>query len=302
MLGAVTHVTGAGTSMLVANRDNANGRLVTRTVRVGDRHTGRPFMGMGLKKVSRDLFRDRVFKRGGKTFASTSTSHAKHFRVTSGKAVFLSRVNSLSLSYRIGLLHMLRSRAFRILNSDHPHGASVHMISTAGTSLHGVIGRHAFHRSLFCHVGLVAIGLPTLHRHHRSVPLLIHRFTSHRTRAGKLPHARFSTSTVRFLDHLPCPKGVHRLGGLIRHAVLIDNGPALSTSSFSTRCVHRGSRGTTRDASFVNVALSRVRHRAVLRTLRQRGNGLDRMTVTLNVDHTTLCQELRGRGVGCALW
>lgn len=298
ILGAVTHVTHAGTSILVAKRDKANGRLVTRTVRVGDRHTGRPFVGMGLKKVSRDLFRDRVFNRGGKTFASTDTSHVKHFRVTGGNAVFLSRVKSLSPSYRIGLLHILRSRAFRILNSDHPHGASVQIMSTAGTSLHGVMDRRAFQRSLFCHVGLVAIGLPTLHREEKSVPLLTHRFTSHRTRTGGLPHARFSTSTLRFLDHLPFPKGVHRLGGLIRQAVLIDKGTVLSTSSFSTRCLHRSSPGTA-NTSLSKVALSRVRHRAVLRALRHYGKGLDRMTATLNVDQTTLCQELRGCKVGC---
>lgn len=298
ILGAITHVTHAGTSILVANRDKANGRLVTRTVRVGDRHIGRPFIGIGLNNVSRDLFRDRVFNRGGKTFASTDTSHVKHFRVTGGNAVFLSRVNSLSPSYRIGLLHILRSRAFRILNSDHPHGISMHIISTAGTSLHGVISRHAFHRSLFCHVGLVAMGLPSLQRHHRSVPLLTHRFTSHRTIIGNLPHASFSTSTLGFLSHLPCPNGVHRLGGLIRHAVLIDNGPILSTASFSTRCLHRSRpTGTTRNASFTNVALSRVRQRAVLRTLRRRGKGLDRITISLNVDHTTLCEHLRGCGV-----
>lgn len=295
ILTAVGQVTHAGTSILVANRDNANGRLVTRTIRLGDSHDGGPFIGIGLKNVSRALFRDRVFNRGGNTFASTATSEMKHFRLTSGNAVFLSRVNSLSLDYRIGLLHILRRRAFRILNSDHPHGISVHIIDTAGTSLQRVIRRRAFHRSLFCHVGLVAIRLPTLHRHHRSVPLLIHRFTSGRYRSGNLPGIRFASRTVSCLDHLPCPNGVHRLGGLIRHALLIDKGRVLATSSFGSRCRRPVRRGVA--AGLRNVALRRVRGRAVLRALRGCGGGVSRITVTLKVDQTTLCHHLRGCGV-----
>lgn len=169
-------ITHASTGVLVAKRGKANGRVLTQRVRHLSPHNTHPVLGMSVKTVDRSLFRDRLFKRRQKTFASTRRDHPKGFRTTGNDSLFVSRLNGLPLPLRAGLLAMLRDQGIAHLNDGGIVPISVHLVSTAGGSVPRVIGRNVFHRSLFCHVGAVRLRLPPLHRQKSSVLLFVSYF------------------------------------------------------------------------------------------------------------------------------
>lgn len=195
----VVHITTASTGMLVAKRGNAKGSIITRTLRRLSGETEGPFMGVSLKYVPRGLFRDRLFKCRGKTFASTEGTGRKQVRATSNNALFLSRVKGLGLPVRRGLLAIVRGQRARHVNSGGIDRISIEVLTTAGTRLHRGIKRKAFQRSLFCQLGAVRLRLPPVHRHKRSVILLTRCFLGVCSKGCDINSIELKTSTGRGL-------------------------------------------------------------------------------------------------------
>lgn len=160
-------------------------------------------MTISVKTVARSLFRDRLFNRMGNSFASTRASQMKHFRTTSNKALFLSRVTGLPCRLRTGLLAIVRGHCFVGIKDGAPRPAGVQLVYTAGHGLSRVMRGKRFHRSLLCHVGAVRLRVPTLQRQGRSVLPLTRHFLRRCGRRCLHALANFDTSTRRHL--LGCP-------------------------------------------------------------------------------------------------
>lgn len=190
---AVCGLSSASTGLLVLKRGNAKGSLTTHVLHFFSPHQKRIFVPVSLKDVPRRLFRDRLFKCRGNTFASTQGTGPKEVRATSKNALFLSRVNGLSLPVRTGLLATVRGRYVAQLKTIGAVRVSIQLVYTAGTGLRRLITRKGFHRSLLCHVGAIRLRVPPLQRHKRSVLLLTARFLGRcgqgcHGRVGKLAH------------------------------------------------------------------------------------------------------------------
>lgn len=192
-------ITPASLSILVANRDNINGRAFPRVVRRGDPHGRKRCVTIGYNTVPRNAVSSRLFKRRGNSFAKTLSSHGNCFRITSNKAVFLSRMKRLPAPARTHLLHILRAKRFVHINSSGIRGAGIHVITTAGIGLARTMTRKGFHRSLFCHLDAIPVRIPPLHRHNRSVVLLFQGFTDSYTRGCQVPPVHLSRRTHRLV-------------------------------------------------------------------------------------------------------
>lgn len=169
--------------LLVGNRANSNGRTFTGTIRRTDRHTPGSFITLGYTTVPRDLVRDRLFNCHNNDFANTHGRNVHNgLRRTSNNALFLSRVNSVPLTLRAHLLHILRSQRIIPVN-NRPRSIGIEVVDTARHGLLSQIGSNDFHRSLCCHLGNLRITLPTLHRHDsgsRLLSFLLTRRTNNR--------------------------------------------------------------------------------------------------------------------------
>lgn len=171
-------ITRASTGVLVAKRGNAKGRVLTQRVRTLSGQCQQSVVAISVNTVARSLFRDRLFNRGGNSFASTRASHTNGFRTTRRKALFLSRVNGLPCRLRSGLLATVRDQDIIQMKDGRPVPIGVHLVYTAGYGLRRVITGNGFHRSLLCHVGAVRVRVPPLQRHGRSVVPLTRHFVS----------------------------------------------------------------------------------------------------------------------------
>lgn len=163
-------------AIVVLKRDNAKGRRVTQVVRRGDGQTGGPFIALSYNALGRRLTTSALLKRRGNTFAKTSCIHINIFRRTGKKALFLSRVNGLSLRIRGVLLQIIRRRQFEQINKAGSVRTSIHLILTAGRSLNGTIGGSAFGRSLLRQLYRAVVRLPPLQRTMRSIEPLTRFF------------------------------------------------------------------------------------------------------------------------------
>lgn len=193
----------ASIPMLLAKRAKAKGRIFTRTVRCDDGQDGRGFMTIGYSSFDGRLLRDRVFNRETNSFAKTLGSGGKLFRRTGGKAVFLSRVNRVTFRLRTGLLHVLRANRCVGVNSAGPAEMGIHVVTTAGHGLRRRVEIKRFHRSLFCHLSIFRIRLPSLHRHTNSVGVLTATFTGDFSRYLSCTIGRVAPTFLRTLRRRP---------------------------------------------------------------------------------------------------
>ncbi len=186
-IGVTLRITGASLSILVAKRDKIKGRIVPHVVRSGDQHGGGGCFTIGYNSVPRNAVSSRLFKRRGNTFAKTINRHRNCFKTTGNNALFLSRIKRLPVTARTHLLEILRAKRCVHINSDSMHGASMHVITTAGIGVTRTVQSKHFRRSLFCHLGAVPVGVPTLHRQKSSIILLFGGFTVSATRGCGVP-------------------------------------------------------------------------------------------------------------------
>lgn len=158
---------------------------MTRHLRRGDGHSNGPFIPISYNSLSIRLTPSTFFKRIGNTFANTSATARKCFRRTSNNALFLSRMNGLTLRARRLLLHTVRRQQCHPMNSGTSEDFGMHVVTTAGRGLRGTMDRGHFQRSLLCHLRSFRVGIPPLHSYRRSVlPLtrFFHRATGRRLR------------------------------------------------------------------------------------------------------------------------
>jgi len=196
-----------------------------------DRRTG-PFVVVDCGAVSETLFQSELFGHEKGAFTGADRARAGAFELASGGTVFLDEIGELPLELQPRLLRALERREVRRLGAAQPTEVDVRIVCATHKPLRELTESGSFRRDLYYRLAEVLVELPPLRERPEDVPLIARQIVER-----ERPDQGFTLEpgAIEALKAHDWPGNVRELRNLVRRALELCNGTAISASDLGLR-------------------------------------------------------------------
>ncbi len=328
----VDKVAPTSATVLIHGESGTGKELIARAIHQRSPRVTKPFIRVNCAALPESLLESELFGHERGAFTGALERRPGRFELAHTGTLLLDEISETSLALQSKLLRVLQEREFERVGGNKTLKVDVRVICTSNRDLKKAVREGKFREDLFYRLNVVPILVPALRERNGDLLLLTDYFVKrhaerHHVNAPMLsPEARASLSAHDW------PGNVRELENTIERAVLLNEGPALtsavlglgnqmtkaetsvvikdlpSTSSgipdslpadFDTQRVNAPTSGrmdplqpTEFDTNGVN-ALSEVERRVILRVMKQANGNRTRAATILGISVRTLYSKLR---------
>lgn len=180
-------------------------------------HLSGPFVGLNVTTIPHELFESTLFGHEKGAFSGAQSTNSGMIDSASGGTLFLDEFQSLNLDHQAKLLRFLETREYFSVGSQRSKIFKGRVIFASNQNLQHLVDRGRFREDLYYRISQLSLKMPPLRTRRCDVPLLVEKFMSDESAAGKF---RFSSEGIDFLvSEYDWPGNVRELRGLIRTLV-----------------------------------------------------------------------------------
>jgi len=195
-------------------------------------HRGRgPLVKVNCAALTETLLESELFGHVKGAFTGAIRDRRGRFKQAEGGTIFLDEVGSMSLTGQAKLLRVLQEHEFEPVGSSVTVPVDVRVIAATNADLARAVAEGRFREDLFYRLNVFLIALPPLRERKEDIGLLAQHFLDRYAQALGKPIRAIDPETLRLLVDHDWPGNVRELENAIEHAVIIEDGPALSPCS-----------------------------------------------------------------------
>ena len=195
-------------------------------------HRGRgPLVKVNCAALTETLLESELFGHVKGAFTGAIRDRRGRFKQAEGGTIFLDEVGSMSLTGQAKLLRVLQEHEFEPVGSSVTVPVDVRVIAATNADLARAVAEGRFREDLFYRLNVFLIALPPLRERKDDIGLLAQHFLERCAQALGKPIRAIDPETLRLLVDHEWPGNVRELENAIEHAVIIEDGPALSPCS-----------------------------------------------------------------------
>ena len=259
-------------------------------------HRGRgPLVKVNCAALSETLLESELFGHVKGAFTGAIRDRRGRFKQAEGGTIFLDEVGSMSLAGQAKLLRVLQEHEFEPVGSSVTVPVDVRVIAATNADLARAVAEGRFREDLFYRLNVFLIALPPLRDRKEDIGLLAQHFLDRYAQTLGKPIRAIDAETLQLLVDHDWPGNVRELENAIEHAVIIEDGPALSPVSLPMNLARSGAtaRNGRRCEPGLRDKLNTVEKQILIEAL-ARANGIrKRAAAMLGVDARNLPYLLR---------
>ncbi len=253
-----------------------------------------PFLPINCGGLSEALADSELFGHERGAFTGADRKNDGAFVAASGGTLFLDEVGDLPASVQVKLLRVLESGEVRAVGGTTTRKVDVRVLSATHHDLRALVGNGAFREDLYYRLCVAEITLPPLRQRPADILPLAEHFL---LEDGAQNRVTLSPAAQQKLLCHPWPGNARELRNVLRRALFLRNGPAISESEI----VFHASPARTSTADLLDPrgkSLAQI-ETEVLRLALDRHQGDDRgvLAQELGVSRATLYRRLRDLGI-----
>lgn len=201
--------------------------LVRYAHRLGPRRD-RPLIALNCASIPKDLIESELFgyEAGSFTGARTRGKPGK-FRLADGGILFLDEIGDMSFDLQATLLRALETGEFVPVGGTEPIRVDVQVIAATNVNLHEAIDRGTFRRDLYYRLNGARLHLPPLRERSDRLEIIQSMFVQELAETDS-PVRGLCADVLRLFERHPWPGNLRQLRNVLRSALFVATGPALS--------------------------------------------------------------------------
>lgn len=290
VLNTVARIARTNASVLITGESGTGKELIAEAVHVNSGRTKEAFVKVNLGGISQSLFESEMFGHKKGAFTDASTDRVGRFELANKGTIFLDEIGDLDLSCQVKLLRVLQDQTFEVLGDSRPRKVDVRVVSATNRDLRDMVQEHTFREDLFYRINLITVHLPALRERKEDIPLLARHFADIQTRTNGLPHVRFSSDALEFLQRLPYPGNIRELKNLVERTMLVSGKELLEARDFENQYQ---AREEVHNAGFrPGMTLEEIERQTILQTLEKYNNNLSQVATALGISRAALYRRL----------
>ncbi len=215
-------------NVLIRGETGTGKELVARALyQHSDRAPG-PFVAVNCAAIPETLLESELFGHERGTFTGADARRIGRFEQANGGTLFLDEIGDLGLSTQAKLLRVLQERTLQRLGGREVIPVDVRVLAATHRDLEGAIQERRFREDLYFRLSVVVIHLPALRQRAEDVPLLVHYFLRRYGGELRLGTPGITAEAIELLQRQAWPGNVRELENIVRQAMLLARGYAVS--------------------------------------------------------------------------
>lgn len=227
LLGAVTKVAPARTTVLLCGESGVGKDLIARAIHHHSPRAAKPFVKINCTAIPESLMESELFGYEKGAFTGAAAARSGKFEQAEGGTVFLDEIGDVPLAIQVKLLRVLQERELERLGSNKTVSIDVRVIAATNVDLRRAIEEREFREDLYYRLNVFPLTIPALRERREDIPALAAHFLKRLAAQNGRPVPELTTGARDALMNYHWPGNVRELENVLERSLLLSNGPAL---------------------------------------------------------------------------
>ena len=232
----------------------------------------KPFIAINCVGLARELLESELFGHEKGAFTGAHQLKKGKMELADGGTVFLDEVGDIAPELQTKLLRFLQEREFERVGGTASITVDVRIIAATNRDLEQSVKNRLFREDLYHRLNVIAITLPPLRERKEDIPTLASHFLQRFSSEAKKNFSEISASAQEKLLAYRWPGNVRELANVIERAVVLGDGPILTTHHLPVRVLGRQPKSATGALSYHDAINSYRRELIVTALASAQGN------------------------------
>jgi len=294
LFGTIAKVAPTNVPVLVTGESGTGKELIARAIYRRSHRRDHPFVPIHCGAIPASLLESELFGYEKGAFTGATAPRIGRLQEAQDGTLFLDEIGDLELSLQVKLLRFLQDGVIERVGGREKIAINARLIAATNRDLKVAVESGRFREDLFYRLAVVQIAVPPLRERPEDVMLLANSFLRKYSKEyGKLPVGRLSAQAEAAIQSYPWPGNVRELENRIKRAIVMSDGPAISSSALDLPpLVRPASEGLS-----VKKAKESLERGMVQRALKETSWNISRTAKLLGISRPTLYDLIERYGL-----
>lgn len=189
----------------------------------------KPFVALNCSAIPKDLMESELFGHCKGAFTGAVADHPGAAEQADGGTLFLDEIGDMDLALQAKLLRFLQTGTVRRIGDIRTRQVNVRIICATHRDPYKAIADRRFREDLFYRLHVLPIFVPPLRVRKDDVLLLANQFLKSYVKEEGRAFKSFSPQSEACLKHYHWPGNVRELQNVVRHTIVMNDGPAIES-------------------------------------------------------------------------
>ncbi|WP_132542756.1 sigma-54-dependent transcriptional regulator [Rhodovulum euryhalinum] len=295
-------------TVFITGESGTGKEICAQAVHAASTRAAGPFVPLNCAAIPRDLLESEVFGHLKGAFTGALADKPGAAAVADRGTLFLDEICEMDLGLQTKLLRFLQTSTIQPIGAAHPRKVNVRIVCATNRDPLEEVRRGRFREDLYYRLYVVPIHLPPLRERGSDVieiaEAVLARFAAEEGRrfTGLAPEV------AALFRRLPWPGNVRQLLNVLRHAVVLHDGPEVTLDMLPIALQHERDRPGHRIAAseqappplaagdLIGRTLAEIEQIVIEETIAREGGSLPRAARVLDVSPSTLYRKREAWG------
>lgn len=225
VIDTIKQVAPSSATVLIEGESGTGKELAAHAIHnLSRRHAGK-FVTVHCAALSPQLLESELFGHERGAFTGAHERRIGRFEQANGGTIFLDEIGEIDQTTQIKLLRVMsEERAFERVGGSQTLHADVRLIAATNKNLELLVTEGKFRDDLYFRLNVVKITMPPLRARKEDIPLLVHAFLRHFSKANDKRLLDITPDAMNALMAYDWPGNVRELRTAIEHGVVMATG------------------------------------------------------------------------------
>ena len=224
-IGSLAH---SDVTVLIQGESGTGKEIIASAVHAHSQRGRAQFVKVNCAALTETLFESELFGHVKGAFTGAIRDRRGRFKQADGGTIFLDEIGSMSLAGQVKLLRVLQEHEFEPVGSSVTTPVDVRVIAATNSDLAKAVTEGKFREDLYYRLNVFPIFLPALRERKEDIALLTQHFIQIYSKASSKQVRKLTPEALNLLIEHDWPGNVRELENAIEHAVIVEEGSALS--------------------------------------------------------------------------
>ncbi|MGB6994264.1 MAG: sigma-54 dependent transcriptional regulator [Thermoanaerobaculia bacterium] len=230
LLELARRVVASNTSLLILGETGVGKEWLARAIHAEGTRREAPFIAVNCAAVPETLLESELFGHERGAFTGAVRARRGCFEMSHRGTLFLDEIADVPVHLQAKLLRALQERNIQRLGAEKPVQVDVRVMAATNQDLEAAMEDGRFRRDLFYRLSVVTLTVPPLRDRREDIaPLVENYLAEFRQQLGRLQIEGIEESALARMLGYGWPGNVRELINVVERAVLLCDGPVLSS-------------------------------------------------------------------------